>query len=193
MKSSIFPAAAICKPYIRLSLDSIPKCTKGKEANIVQPINLFKLALIDTWQKNYCMLFKFLLLSLDPLQSFCSSLSTLHMNLLPTASWKWLLFQIWWPKKLFPELCFCLFFNWLRGWLQLQIPEHPSFQISLTQKTISLSLPVSLSPYKFRANKLNYGSCLNKLLNILSLITLITETTLLKFNLKSFKTVKKMI
>lgn len=59
MKSSIFPAAAICKPYIRLSLDSIPKCTKGKEANIVQPINLFKLALIDTWQKNYCMLFKF--------------------------------------------------------------------------------------------------------------------------------------
>ena len=39
---------------------------------------------------------------------------------------------------------------------------------------------------------LNSDICLNRQLSILSLITWITKTTLLKFNLKSFKTVEKM-
>ena len=115
-------------PCIRLSLDRTPKCTKGKEAKSIPPLTNghknycmpFKIQCIF-WVLTSCNLGKqcqrlaqwpsnnissnltnnFIFKKWNCESPFCSSLSVLCMNLLPTASWKWFHFQIWWPKKLF--------------------------------------------------------------------------------------------
>lgn len=92
-------------PYIRLSLDRTPKCTKGKEAKSIPPLT--------NGHKNYCMPFKIQcifwdLTSCNLFAQHCLYFVWICCQLLPGNGF---IFKYGGWRNFFPELCFCLFFN----------------------------------------------------------------------------------